>query len=621
MDYQPPRQRLFALSVIIAIVTGILLSRLWQIQVLQGAYYLRQSEENRIRDYVLTAPRGVIYDRKGRPLVTSRPSFTVAILPLELRAPGEVLARLAPMLGMTPSEIRGRIAGSRARPFEPVRVKRDVGTRVVAMIEENRIDLPGVIILAEPVRHYLHGKMAGHVLGYVGEIDEDELRAKRSEGYKLGDLIGKSGVEREYESVLRGVDGRLRMEVDALGRPLRVLGGVNAVPGRSIALSLDLDLQRAAFEGLRNSGQGRGAVVAIDPRNGEVLAMASIPAFDPNLFATGISLKDWQALSTHRLKPMLNRATATAFEPGSVFKLVTATAALEHGIVNRSSTFYAPGFFRLGQWVFHDLKAWGTVNFITGIANSINVVFYTLGYRLGGEELARQARQFGLGERTGIDLPAEVSGLISSPSTKQQLVGEPWYPGDSVNMSIGQGAVTVTPVQVARMISAMANGGRLYQPRVLLIVHGKDGSHRTEPVLQRRVALKATTFTTLHEGMLAVVERGSGRGAALKGVPIAGKTGSAENPRGKPHAWFAGFAPANAPRVVVVAFVEHGFRGGLAAAPIVRAVFQAAFPQGAPEPRAGPIPSEARRSHPNKLPKTRNLLGTPGPYEATLWPR
>ena len=595
MDYQPSRQRLFALSVIIAILTGILLSRLWQIQVLQGAHYLRQSEENRIRDYVLTAPRGVIYDRKGRPLVTSRPSFTVAILPLELRTPGEVLARLAPMLGMTPGEIRGRITGSRARPFEPVRVKRDVRTRVVAMIEENRMDLPGVIILTEPVRHYLHGKMTGHVLGYVGEIDEDELRAKRSEGYKLGDLIGKSGVEREYESVLRGVDGRLRMEVDALGRPLRVLGGANAVPGRSIVLSLDLDLQRAAFEGLVDSGQGRGAVVAIDPRSGEVLAMASIPSFDPNLFATGISLKDWQALSTHRLKPMLNRAIATAFEPGSVFKLVTATAALERGIVTAHSTFYAPGFFRLGQWVFHDLKAWGTVNFITGIANSINVVFYTLGYRLGGEELARQARQFGLGERTGIDLPAEVTGLIPSPSTKQQLVGEPWYPGDSVNMSIGQGAVTVTPVQVARMISAMANGGRLYQPRVLLMVHGRDGgSRRTEPVLQRRVALKASTFTTLHEGMRAVVERGSGRGAALKGVPIAGKTGSAENPRGKPHAWFAAFAPANAPRVVVVAFVEHGFRGGLAAAPIVRRVFQAAFPQ-APDPRAGRVPSEMRR--------------------------
>lgn len=595
MDYQPPRQRLLALSIIIATMTGILLGRLWQIQVLQGAHYLRQSEENRIRDYVLTAPRGVIYDRKGRPLVTSRPSFTVAILPLELRTPTEVLARLAPMLGMAPNEIRARIESNRARPFEPIRVKRDVGTRTVAMIEENRMDLPGVIILAEPVRNYLHGKMAAHVLGYIGEIDEDELRARRNDGYKLGDLIGKSGIERQYESVLRGVDGRLRMEVDALGRPLRVLARVPEVPGRPIVLSLDLDLQRAAFEGLRESGLGRGAVVALDPRNGEVLAMASIPSYDPNLFATGISLKAWQALSTHPLKPMLNRATSTAFEPGSVFKLVTATAALEHGIVTRNSTFNAPGYFRLGRWVFHDLKAWGTVNFITGIANSINVVFYTLGYRLGGEELARYARLFGLGERTGIDLPAEVGGLIPSPSTKQQLVGEPWFPGDSVNMSIGQGAVTVTPMQVARMMAAMASRGLLYQPRVLLIARDRDGAvRRTEPVLQRRIALSASTFATLYEGMRAVVERGSGKAAAVKGVPIAGKTGSAENPRGKPHAWFAGFAPVQAPRVVVVAFVEHGFRGGLSAAPIVRKVFQAAFLRGAPEPRAGRVPSEAR---------------------------
>lgn len=598
MDYHPPQQRLFALSVIIAIMTGVLLGRLWQIQVLQGGRYLRQSEDNRIRDYVLTAPRGIMYDRKGRPLVTNRTSFTVAILPLELRTPQLVLRRLAPILGMRPDEIRARMDSNRARPFEPIRVKRDVGTRVVAMIEENRMDLPGVIILTEPIRQYLYGKMTAHVLGYIGEIDEDELRTKKSEGYKLGDLIGKSGIEREYESVLRGTDGRMRMEVDALGRPLRVLARARAVPGRPIVLSLDLDLQRAAFEGLRDSRLGRGAAVAMDPRNGEVLAMASIPSFDPNLFAIGISQKDWQAISTHPLKPLLNRATATAFEPGSVFKLVTATAALERGIVNRRSTFNAPGYFRLGRWVFHDLRAWGTVDFITGIAQSINVVFYTLGYRLGGEELARTARLFGLGERTGVDVPFEVPGLIPSPSTKQQLVGEPWYPGDSVNMSIGQGAVTVTPLQVARMASAIANDGRLYQPRVLLMRRDRDGtSHRTEPVLQRRISLKTTTFDTLHEGMRAVVERGTGRSAAVQGVTMAGKTGSAENPRGKPHAWFAGYAPAGAPRLVVVAFVEHGFRGSIAAAPVVRRIFQAAFPQTASTPRAAsPKSARGRRS-------------------------
>lgn len=580
MEYPQPPRRLSVLNIIVAVVIGMLVVRLWQVQVLQGAYYLRLSEENRVRDYTITAPRGIIYDRKGRPLVTNRPSFAVAVLPLELSDPATVLPRLARMLDMTPEAIRARTEANRARPFEPVRVKRDVGTHVVAMIEENRLDLPGVIILAEPVRHYLHAKMTAHIMGYLGEIDEAELAARRSEGYKLGDLIGKAGVERAYESILRGTDGRLRMEVDALGRPLRVLSRVPAVPGRSIALTIDLDLQKAAYDALVSSGHQAGVVIAMDPRNGEVLAMADIPAYDPNLFAVGISARDWQALTSDRYRPLLNRVIAAIYEPGSVFKLVTAAAALEEGIVTRQTVFNAPGYFRLGRWTFGDLRAWGQVNFITGIANSINVVFYTLGYRLGGEALAHYATWMGLSEPTGIDLPGEMTGTIPSPSTKLQLVGEPWYPGDSVNMSIGQGAVTVTPIQVVRMVAGIANGGDLLQPRLLLLSYDRNNvPQRSQPVIQRHVAYRPQTLSVLYEGMRAVVERGTGRGAAVEGVAIAGKTGSAENPRGKPHAWFAGYAPANAPRILVVAFIEHGFRGGIAAAPIVRQVFEAAFPR------------------------------------------
>lgn len=579
MEHPRPPRRLVVLNVIIAALTGMLVVRLWQIQVLQGAYYLRLSEENRIRDYTIAAPRGIIYDRKGRPLVTNRPSFTVAVLPLELRQPGVVLRRLASLLGMAPEQIRVKIDANRSHPFEPVRIKRNVGMRAVAMVEENRLDLPGVIILAEPVRLYLHSKIAAHVLGYLGEIDQADLTARKAEGYRPGDLIGKTGVERTYESVLRGVDGRQRMEVDALGRPLRVLSKVPAVPGRSIALTIDLDLQQAAYEGLVASGHRAGAVVAMDPRSGDVLALASIPSYDPNLFAVGITPQDWQALTSDPLHPLLNRAAGAAFVPGSVFKLVTATAALEEGIVSRGSIFFSPGYFRLGRWVFRDLGAWGRVNFITGIANSINVVFYTLGYQLGGERLARYAHLMGLGEPTRVDLPAEVTGLVPSPSTKQQLVGEPWYPGDSVNMGIGQGAVTVTPLQVARMMASIANGGELLQPRLLLVTYDRDQRpHRAPVVVQRTIPYKATTLAVLREGLLAVVAWGSGQAAALGQVTIAGKTGSAENPRGKPHAWFAGYAPAEAPRVVVVAFVEHGLRGNLTAAPILRQVFGAAFP-------------------------------------------
>jgi len=585
MDYVPPTRRLRILLAIIAALLGVLAVRLWQVQVLQGARYLQQSEENRVRDYVITAPRGVIYDRKGRPLVSNRPSFAVAVLPLELRRKDEVLANLSAILDLTVEEIQEKITANRARPFEPVRVRRDVGPRIVTMIEENRLDLPGVIILAEPVRHYLHGSLAAHALGYVGEIDEAELAARREHGYRQGDLIGKAGVERAYESILRGVDGRLRMEVDALGRPLREIARVPAVPGRSIALTLDLDLQRAAAEGLRASGQRSGAVVALDPRTGGILAMESLPSYDPNLFATGISSSDWRRLTTDPLRPMLSRAISTAFEPGSVFKVVTAAAALEEGIVTRTSTFHAPGYFRLGSWVFRDLRAWGTVTFLQGIQHSINVVFYNLGYRLGGERLAAQAKRMGLGELTGIELNGEVAGTIPSPSTKQDLVGEPWYPGDSVNMSIGQGAVTVTPLQVARMMASVANGGTLLRPHLLLYAFERDRAKTwTPPVAQRERIYTTPALAVLREGLQAAAERGTGRASAVKGLTIAGKTGSAENPRGRPHAWFAGYAPVEAPRVVVVAFVEHGYRGGLSAAPIVRRVFEAAFPPPAPPP-------------------------------------
>ncbi len=578
MTFIPPTRRLVAISLSVALLTSILVIRLWQIQVLEGGYYLRLSEENRVRDYTIAAPRGVIYDRRGRPLVTSRPSFTVAVLPLELRESEAVIPRLAGMVGLSPREIQAKIDANRIRPFEPVRIKRNVGTATVAKIEENRLDLPGVIILTEPVRFYLHGQLFAHVLGYVGEIDEEELAARQTEGYKLGDLIGRAGVERVYESVLRGVDGRLRVEVDALGRPLRVLGRVPAVPGRAVVLTLDLDLQQAVTGALAASGHTSGAVVAMDPHTGEILALASMPSYDPNPFAVGISPQAWGALTSDPHRPLLNRAVGTAFEPGSVFKLVTAVAALQEGIVSRNSAFDAPGYFRLGRWTFGDLKAWGRVDFVTGIANSINVVFYTLGYRLGGERLAYYASLMGLGERTGLDLPGEVTGTIATPATKQKLVGEPWYPGDSVNMSIGQGAITVTPIQVARMMSSIANSGKLIQPHVLLMAYEKDGPpRRMQPTVQRSVPYAQMTLSVVREGMRAVVQHGSGAPAESPEVTIAGKTGSAETPRGKPHAWFAGYAPAEAPRIVIVAFIEHGYRGGLTAAPLARRIFEAAF--------------------------------------------
>lgn len=570
----PWATRIGHLGLVVILAFALLAGRLWQLQAIEGGHYLELSEQNRIRDYAVPAPRGVIFDRRGQPLVTNRASFTVALLPMEVRDPPRLAEALARLLDVDAAEILARLAEGRRRPFEPVRLRRDVDRRVVVAIEENRLDLPGVVIQAEPVREYLHGALAGHALGYLGEITEAELRTRPD--YRPGDLIGKTGVERTYDDLLRGQAGRLRVEVDAAGRPGRVLGRQAARPGHSLVLNLDATLQRVAEEQLRGHV---GAVVAMDPRTGEVLVLASSPGYDPAVFAGGISPANWRRLTSDRGLPLLNRATEGTYEPGSVFKVVTGTAALAEGVARRESTYACTGALVLGRWVFRDLAAYGTVSFVRGVQVSCNVMFWTLGRAVGPERLARYATALGLGVPTGVDLPAEAAGFIPSVAWKPRAHGEPWYPGDTLNMSIGQGWVLTTPLQVARMLSAIANGGTLVQPVLARRVITPDGREvraiagRRTPVPER---LPAAALETLREGLRAVVEAGTGRAAAVEGLAVAGKTGSAENPRGRPHAWFAGYAPAERPALVVVAFVEHGYRGGIAAAPIAKAIFEAA---------------------------------------------
>lgn len=588
MASEPRGTRLAAFAMAVALLFTLLVGRLWQLQVVQGAYYLRVSEENRLRDLRLLAPRGILFDRKGRPLVSNRAAFTVSVLPMELRDPNRVLPRLAEILGLAETDIRDQLARARTRPFEPVRLRRDAPKRVVAMVEENRLDLPGVIIEVEPVRHYLYGTLAAHALGHLGEISPAELAAWS--GYRMGDLVGKTGIERVYDRLLRGRDGRLRVEVDARGRPLRVLTREPSRPGTSLVLTIDRDVQQAAEEAL---GDRAGAVVVLDPRTGEVLALASHPAFDPNMFAAGISARNWARLAGDRSLPLVNRAADSAYEPGSVFKIVTAAAALTRGTATRATRVHCPGFLRFGGRVFRDLKAHGTVDFVTGVAQSCNVFFWTIGLRTGGEAIAEMARALGLGERTGIDLPSEAAGLIPSSEWKQRTQGEPWYPGDNLNIAIGQGWVNTTAVQIARMVAAIGNGGTLVRPHLVREV-GDPAAERAERVTTPPVGhltLPPEALRTLREALEAVVLRGTGRGVAIPGLTIAGKTGSAENPRGYPHAWFTAYAPADAPRVAVAVIVEHGRRGALTAGPIARAVLQAAFgiPPG-PEASRGAAP-------------------------------
>ncbi|HYM91826.1 MAG TPA: penicillin-binding protein 2 [bacterium] len=574
------------LTVLLAVIGGLLLVlavRLWQIQIVQGEYFLRLSEENRIRISSIVAPRGLIKDRRGRPVILNRPAFTVYLLPTELRNPEQVIAEVAGKLGMTTAEVAAKLAAAaRERPFDPVLLRRDVPKEAVAALEENRMDLPGVLVQVEPVRDYLHGTLAAHLLGYVGEIDDRDLAALRRQGYEAGELIGKDGVERIYDRYLKGRNGQIQDEVDAEGRPLRVLATVPPSPGNTVVLGIDLDVQQAAEDAL---GSRVGAVVAMDPNDGTIVALASHPAFDPNLFAIGITGSAWTHLLHDPLQPLLDRATQGDYPVGSVFKIVTATAALELGLVQPQTRFYCPGFYILGNRIFHDHEAHGDLTFFEGIAQSCNVVFWTLARPVGPDQLARFARMYGLGQTTGIDLVQESAGIIPDPQWKLRVWKEPWYPGDTLNSAVGQGFTLATPIQIARLVAAVANGGRLVTPHIATEVTSPQGQVllRVAPPAAGTIHVSPQTLAVLQSALVAVVTHGTAASIQIPGLAVAGKTGTAENPHGRPHAWFAGYAPATTPQLVVVALVENVGYGAEFAAPIVRRVLQVAFglPAGA----------------------------------------
>jgi penicillin-binding protein 2 len=576
MDRETFEHRLTVLLAVIGGLFVVLALRLWQIQVVQGEYFLRLSEENRLRISSVAAPRGLIKDRRGRPLTINRPAFTVSLLPTEIRHPTQVITRVAAKLAMSPAEVTAKLEAAKDRPFEPVRLRRNVPKEVIAAIEEDRMDLPGVLVQVEPVRQYPYGTVAAHVLGYLGEINDRELQDRRSEGYEGGDLIGKDGVERVYDRFLRGQSGQIQAEVDAQGRPLRVLATLPPTPGNSLVLGIDLDVQEAAEDAL---GERVGAVVAMDPRDGTIIALASHPSFDPNLFATGIGSEAWTRLLRTPLQPLLDRAIQGAYPTGSVFKIVTATAALELRLVQADSRFYCPGYYTLSDHVFHDDMAHGHLTFLSGIAESCNVVFWTLAQPIGAQQLSRYAHLYGLGQATGVDLVQENPGVIPDPGWKARVLKQPWYGGDTLNAAVGQGYVLATPIQVARLLAAVANGGRLVTPHLATAIVSPRGQilQRIAPLPSAHMQLTPRTLGVLRSALAAVVTRGTATSIQMPGLAVAGKTGTAENPHGKPHAWFAGYAPADNPRLVVVALVENVGFGAEYAAPVVRHVLQAAF--------------------------------------------
>jgi len=599
---QTLQRRLRRFSALILLLLGVLLLRLWYLQVVQGDYYRELSEHNRTRVEFIKPLRGLIYDRNGIPLVRNVPSFDIAVVPEDLPRDGKVLERLSRLLDVPLEEMQARIRQARhRRPFEPVKIKENADWKEVAQVEARRMDLPGVRVEVEALRHYPYGRLAAHVLGYVGKITQAQLQSPVYAALPRESLVGQYGVEKVYDQLLMGRPGKKIIEVNALGREIRVLGKQDPVPGKDLYLTLDFPLQKTAEAAL---GDRAGAVVALDPKTGEILALASHPAFDPNWFPRGISPQQWQRLSGDPSAPFTNRAIQAQYPPGSVFKLVVAAAGLETGEIQPHHRILCTGALRFGN---RNFRCWlegghGWVNLYRALVESCDVYFYELGRRLGVDTIAEYAHRLGLGSPTRIPLAPEKHGLIPTRAWKERVKGEPWYPGETLSVAIGQGYVLVTPIQLAALAAALGNPGHRHPLRIVMEPpDARAPSVDPDDEPGNPVPLQAQTLAFLRRALRGVVKdpRGTGWAARSPVVEIGGKTGTAQVvalrdrrdrtlPRHqRDHAWFIALAPVEQPRIAVAVLVEHGGHGGTAAAPIARKLIEQdrarwAEPSGAP---------------------------------------
>jgi penicillin-binding protein 2 len=588
---------------LVALVFLALFSRLFDLQVVHGQRYDDLSSNNRLRILPISAPRGEIRDRDGQVLAETRPAFAVSLMHMGVTDLDRTIGSLSGILGMTPEEIRKRIEAQRDRLYEPILLKSDIPPEMHTMLEERRLDLPGVVVEVRPIRYYPQGKLAAHVLGYLGEIDQASLLALEAKGYHAGDIVGKSGIEATFDEYLRGSDGGRQVEVDSRGRPKRVMGRIEPQPGSTVLLTLDAGLQRVAEDALRKSMESlrtnkydpypnarAGAVVALDPSTGEILALASEPAYDPNLFASRISAADWQALQGDPLQPMLDRAVSGLYQPGSAFKMVTAIAGLETGHTTGREVF--PPCTGLYHMTARDVKrCWalkygghGALTLVNAIGQSCNSVFYELGRRVGIDDMARYARELGFGQLTGLeDIAGEKGGLVPTTEWKRRAFPRDpqWWLSESLDAAIGQGFHQYTPIQVANYVAALANGGVRYRPFLVRQVLDAGGSavYTGAPSIAGRAAIRPATLDIVRAGMIAVTSPGGTAAAAFSNFPfkVAGKTGTAEFTGKDSHSWFVCYAPADKPRIAIAILIEEGGSGSLAAAPVARTMLEEFF--------------------------------------------
>ncbi len=574
------------------VVFAVLAVSFWFLQIAQHARYLEMAENNHQRKLALRAPRGVLFDRQGRVLVENRYAFRVSLVREQTKDLERSIRLVSSVTGSDEGMLREIIRRHRGEPtYRPIVLIEDASLAQVAAVAARRIELPDIVIEQVPTRRYPVDALAAHLFGYVGEITETQLT--RAPALHMGAIVGQAGLEQMYNDLLMGKDGERRVVVNSVGREIRTLGEIDAIEGRRLQLTIDYDLQRAAEEGFR-ALDFNGAAVVLDPRNGEVLAYTSLPAFDPNDFVAGIDRARWSALNTDKLHPLQNRAIQGRYSPGSTFKIVVATAALEEGVVTPDFKVHCSGgaVFYGRYFQCHLKRGHGTLDMRHAIEQSCNVYFYTLGNMVGIDRLHKWATALGLGELSGIDLPNEVQGIMPSTAWKKARTGEKWYAGETISVSIGQGQVSVTPISMGVMMATVANGGTRYAPHLVKAVDdGRGWQAVPAPPPKSVTPFKPETFSALHDGLWLVVNGyGTGGRGRIPGRDVAGKTGTAQviSLQGgkqaagrtdkdlRDHGWFVFFAPRDNPEIAGVMFAEHAEHGYFAA-PIAKYVMETYF--------------------------------------------
>ncbi len=595
-------------NIVMIVAFSLIFSRLWYLQILRGEYFKSLSENNRIRIQEISAPRGILFDRNGVPLVDSFPSFDVSLFRQDVPNMNALIPVLARAVSMEPEKLEEKIKAARATPsHQPIKIKPDISREDLATVETRRLDLPGVVVDVVIRRNYPYRNLAAHLIGYLGEISQEELEKEDFSNHKLGYLVGKYGVEQKFELELMGENGGRQIEVNAMGQKIRVLGQVEPTPGNNLDLTLDLDIQKAAEEAMAGKS---GAVVAMDPQNGDILALVSKPDFDPNLFARGINPENWRSIVDNPARPLQNRAIQGQYPPGSVFKIFMAIGGLEEKVITPETAFYCSGSYPFGN---REYRCWkkeghGRVSLRRAIVESCDVYFYNVGMRLGVNRIAKYSSGAGLGSLTGFPLGREKPGLVPTASWKLKRFGIPWQAGENLSIAIGQGYNLATPLQVACSVSALFNGGHYFQPRIVRRIRAPYGEVLKEfsPVVMRNIQIAPETIEFVREALWGVVNSpgGTGSRAKVEGFNVAGKTGTSQviqrkegrsdsnAPELQDHAWFTCFAPAQNPEIAVAVLVEHGGGGGANAAPVARQVLESYYKKRKPSPSPAQIASQ-----------------------------